>query len=227
MQRPVRGDYHLVPLEWPGLPLRVEVHHRPNWPRRLSPPPTEEFFAVAVPSICGVPGISTLPPAQHALVVAAHAWAHAPLARIGDLLDVALLAEGADRGEIDVIAERWGMGKLWRTTIGAADAILWAGRPPSLAQRTWARHLAAVRERTVFESHLEDWLSALWALPIPRAVWAIAAEVASEGLPARGEPWSAKARRSRIALRHAFLRKSEHDRFLSTNQRNQDEEPKR
>ena len=44
--------HHLRPLWWPGLPLGVELHSRPNWPLALPPPPPrEELFAVAEPQM--------------------------------------------------------------------------------------------------------------------------------------------------------------------------------
>ena len=155
-----------------------------------------------------------MPPDRHALVVAAHALAHAPLARIGDMLDVALLADRADRETMAELAAAWNMRKVWSATMDAVDALLLETKSPRLALNTWARHLVTARERTVFESHLEDWLSSFWALPFPIGLWALAAELASEALPVDGEAWSMKLRRSATALRHAFVAKSEHDQIL-------------
>ena len=33
-----RQHFHLHPLEWPGLALRMEVHRTVNWPEALQPP---------------------------------------------------------------------------------------------------------------------------------------------------------------------------------------------
>jgi hypothetical protein len=205
-------SYHLHPLQWPGLALQVEVHRRPNWPRRLPVPPAATFFERLVPSATGVAGVETLPSERHVLLVAAHAWAHAPLTTLRDLVDLAALLEDCDRDDVQTLADAWGLGRMWRTTVRAVDSVVLATRSAGPAQRVWARHLAGTRERTVFESHLEDWLSTFSLLPPAAAALATARELASEALPAAGESWDAKLRRSRLALRHAFLRKSLHDR---------------
>src|SRR5689334_15170616 len=59
--------HHLHPLEWPGIPLPIEIHRRPAWPRGLSVPPNEELFAAALPAPVGVDGILMPPPDQHAV----------------------------------------------------------------------------------------------------------------------------------------------------------------
>src|SRR5918998_6169000 len=41
--------HHLCPLEWPGLPLTVELHARPNWVVGLPAPTSDELIAAAVP----------------------------------------------------------------------------------------------------------------------------------------------------------------------------------
>jgi hypothetical protein len=55
--------HHECPLEWPGLPMTVELHSRPNWVGRVPAPPIRELLAGAVPSRLGVDGVSTLAPA--------------------------------------------------------------------------------------------------------------------------------------------------------------------
>src|SRR5438445_329663 len=96
-------------------------------------------------------------PGAHAVLLAAHSWGHEPLRRVLDLIDIAMVLEGEDdRRLARELAFRWGLGGVWRTTIGVADALLRrSGSVPAL--RIWARHLAAVRERTVFETHLTRW----------------------------------------------------------------------
>ena len=137
---------HALPLEWPGLPLLVEIHHSLNWPRWGDPPPFEELLEAAVPGPLSieVDGMLTLPPEQHALVVAAHTWAHGPMTRLRDLIDVALLAGAAQRTDIAKLARSWGIERLWETTSRTADA-LFLGEEAPLALRLWARNLAAVR----------------------------------------------------------------------------------
>jgi hypothetical protein len=93
------GIHHLRPLMLPGLPVTIEVHSRPKWPDRLPAPATDELLEAAYPSTVGTAGIMTLPPAHHAVVLAAHAWAHDPLASAGRLIDVSVMALEADPAE--------------------------------------------------------------------------------------------------------------------------------
>ena len=107
------GIHHLRPLYLPGLPVTIEVHARPKWPDHMTAPPAAELIEAAVPSTLGVPGLLTLPVAHHAVVLAAHAWAHDPLACAGRLIDVA--ADGA-RG-------RPGRGRRDRPPVGLRAAV--------------------------------------------------------------------------------------------------------
>ena len=84
--------HHLRPLFWPGLPLLVEVHSSPKWIASLDPPPAAELIRTAARSQAGPPGVLAPSPAQHALLLAAHAWAHRPLSRLRDLIDIAVVA---------------------------------------------------------------------------------------------------------------------------------------
>jgi hypothetical protein len=202
---------HELPLAWPGLPVEVEVHARPNWPRWLEAPPAAELLDGAVPSASGVDGVLAPAPEKHLLVVAAHAWTHGPLQRLRDLLDVALLAAVADRAEAARLAQAWGLGRLWRTTAAVADA-LFLGEPPPRALRGWARNLAEARERTVLEQHAARWRCWWDALPPGLAAKATFDELREDATPEPGETWGAKLSRSRRAVRNAFVRRSEHDR---------------
>lgn len=207
------GIHHLRPLLWPGLPLLVELHERPKWLEGAQPPPTQELVARALPSATGVDGILTLRPAEHALVLAAHSWAHVPLGRIIHLIDIAAMAEEVDANELASVAREWGMTRVWRSTSAAADAVLLGRRTPT-SLRTWARNLVAVRERTVLGSHLESWLSPWWALPSRQALPATASAVADEFRPRPDETWRMKLRRTGHAFRDAFERTSDHDEAL-------------
>jgi hypothetical protein len=182
--------HHLRPLWWPGLPLVVELHTEANWPKGIPGPSTEELLAAAVPSRLGVAGITTLPPEQHALILAAHAWEHQPLGRLGNLLDVAVVLRRADEAQIDRLARRWGCRRMSRTTRNAIRALTSDGR--SAATRLWARHLYDARERTVFEWHVKDVLAPLWGYPATRVPAAVLREARRLELS-----------RSWLALRHA------------------------
>lgn len=193
--------HHLRPLWWPGLPLVVELHTRANWPATIPGPSTDELLTAAVPSRLGAPGITTLPPEHHTLVLAAHAWEHQPLGRLGNLVDVVVMLRRSDEADVDRLARRWGCTRLWRTTRRAVGAVV-EGEGHSAAVALWARHLRAGRERTVFEWHVKDLLSPLWGLPARRVPGAIASEARRTQLS-----------RSWLALRNARLPRSEYNRL--------------
>ena len=207
------GGPHERPLHPGDLPLFVEVHHEPNWPRGLKAPSADELLADAVPARFGLDEVYALRPAQHALVLAAHGWAHGPLRRLRDLVDVAAVAQAADEAELRALAERWRVERLWRSVRELSDAVFDGGRLRGSA-RLWAGNLAEVRERTVFESHLGRWLSGFAALPPGRAVAELAWQVAADVRPKRGETWSTKLRRTRRALGNLAAPKSQHDRAI-------------
>lgn len=205
------GIHHLRPLRLGSLPLVVEVHARPKWIDAVPPPPVDELLDAAVPLPSG---LYALPPAEHALVLAAHSWAHEPLRRLRDLLDVVLLAEEAGRDETARVARAWGVERLWRATIGAADAVLLGG-PTTWPLRLWAQNLGRVRERTVLENHLQRWLSDFSVGPPGRAVAGWRETFVRELGPEGDEGWGAKLSRSVHALRNARLRRSAHDEELA------------
>jgi putative nucleotidyltransferase-like protein len=197
---PWANPHHRPPLVRPGLPIVVEVHERPKWPGRG--PPVEALLARAVASRAAA-GVLTLPPERHAVLVAAHSWAHRPLRRLLDLLDVAALVLEADRRTASEIASRWGVPRIWETTLAVADALFSGGRAP-WPLRVWARDLPAVRRRTVLEQHLEHVAAPFASLPTGAAARASLHELARDLRPAPGETWRDKAQRSGRALRNAL-----------------------
>jgi len=207
------GIHHLRPLWWPGLPLVVELHTRANWPAGIPGPSAAELLDAAVPGRLGVAGVTTLPPAHHTLVLAAHAWAHQPLGRLGNLIDVAVTLRRSDPAEVDALARRWGCSRMWRTTHAAVRAVL-QGEGRSAGVALWARHLAQVRERTVLEWHVKDLLAPMWGLPPRRALGAVRAEVLATAGPEGAESWRAKLSRARTAFGNARVARSEHDLVL-------------
>lgn len=202
--------HHLRPVAVDGLPLSVEVHSRPKWIEGIDPPATRVLLDAAVPGSSGVEGISGLPPEHHALLLAVHSWAHEPLRRIRDVLDIALVARSADRRAVAELAQAWRVERLWRTTIAAADALFTDGSRP-LALRVWARNLDRARERTVFENHVQRWLSNFWVLGPEEAVSRLPAILVDEVSPDEGETWRAKLARSALAVRNVGRAKSQHD----------------
>jgi hypothetical protein len=203
------SHHHLRPLRWPDLPLKVEIHGGPNWPSGLEAPQVASIIGSAGPSDLRVEGILAPEAAHHALLVAAHAWAHEPLWRLRDLIDVRALAPPSQRAAIERTARAWSLRRLWRTTDRVTDAVLGQGRMPLLV-RLWAKHLLECRERTVLENHLQPLLAAYWALPLTAAVATTADALAEDFLPAPEESWSHRLWRMKIASRNANTPMSHH-----------------
>lgn len=206
------ADYEIPhqqhPLRWPGMPLLLEIHNYPSWLRWMTPPSNRELFEMAVPSATGVPGIATLPRPEHALLLAAHSWRHSPLRRLVDLIDVAIMADETDPDHLGWLAQRWGLGPVWATTNDAIRALFVDPSATTWPLKTWAKHLVAIRDRTVMEKHVTAWIGGLWA-PTPRAkVRATVSLIAEDLRPLRGEPWSDKLARMGRAARDAFDRAS-------------------
>jgi len=214
-ERRYQGAHHLQPLHYPGSPLVVEVHIRPKWLTELRPPPIDELFAAAVMSVVPVAGISALPPAHHAVLLAAHGWAHEPLGILRHLIDVAAARQGASASEAAALASAWGIERIWNMTTATIDALLFGAQRP-WALRHWARNLGGVRERTVLEAHLERWLAGFSAFPLWSAARMAVRAIRADVRPASNEDWSTKLRRIRTAIRDAFVRRSQHDARLNS-----------
>lgn len=210
---PYRDIHHVQPVRWPGNPLNVELHDRPKWIAGVPAPGRAELLASAVGGTTGVAGVLTLPPELHAISIAVHAWAHAPLARLGHLVDLAVVTQGLDREELDARAQGIGVGRVWRASIGAAES-LFAGEPRTAPLRLWARNLTAVREQTVLEAHVGRWLSPWWALPRRKALRANSFTLSRELGRMGDEPWRDKLHRTLRALRNPMHRLSDHRRGL-------------
>ena len=202
--------HHLRPLALPELPLVVEIHSRPKWVAGLRAPTVEDLLVDAVPSLGGPEGILAPAPAKHALLLAAHSWAHEPLRLLRDIVDFAAVSREADGDELRAVAATWGVARLLRSTDEAAHAVLRSGAQPR-SLRLWAQNLGLARERTVLENHLQRWLSDFWVLSAPAALKRWPAILKNEVLPDRGEPWRRKLARTALAIRNARRRRSEHD----------------
>lgn len=203
---------HLAPLVSPSLPLVVELHRAVHLPVGLSGPSPVELFELAQPSATGVTGVLAPVPAAHAVLLAAHGWAHEPLRRLLDLIDLALVLSDENRAYSEQLARRWGLERIWHTSIGAADALL-RGARRGLPLRTWAAHLNTLRERTVLETHSTRWAGQVWGFPQPR-LRALGSATATFALPARpreGEGWGSALRRTSWAIAHALDPQSEHE----------------
>jgi len=200
--------YHLCPLAWPGLPVCIELHRRPHWVEGLAQPPVPEILDAAEPSRLGVDGILAPARHHHAVLLAGHSWTHEPLRRLIELIDIAAVTDGTGRMEICELARRWGCERLWRTTELAVDAVLY-GAAPSVALRTWARHLYDARERTILETRVLRFAGPAWGLPVPRVPPELVAAGAWHLRRHDGEGWRTKMARTGRLARNAARPRSE------------------
>jgi hypothetical protein len=208
--------HHLHPLQLPGVPLSIELHRLPKWIEGLRAPSFDELLAGSEAAALGVEGILTLRPAYHALVLAAHLWAHDPSARLLRLVDVAVMAEAAEPRELENLVDAWGFDRPWQATTAVADALFsGSGRP--LPLRLWARNLHSAREATVLEMHAARCLAPFSVLPKRRAFRAAWRAVAGVLRPQPYESWRGKLRRTAQQLRRPSMRRSEHARGVGAN----------
>lgn len=210
---PQEGFHHRQRLRSPRFPVPVEVHERVGWLVGGEAPPVAELLEAAEPGRMGVDGVLAPAPAHHAVLLAVHAWVHEPLGRASQLLDTLLLLDESSRHEAASVAARWGVSKVWRTTVEAADALFLdrAARP---ALRRPLRSLRRVEERSVLESHVYRALAPFWGFPLPIAVRSAATMVGTAARPAPGEGWRQKIGRIWQALRNARRGRSEHERSI-------------
>ncbi len=204
--------HHHCPLALPGVPVAIEVHRQPHWPNRQAPS-FAELAEAAVPSVLDIPGVLAPSLAHHTVLMAGHAWSHDSLSRVAFLADVgSMLLEAGDE-DVTAVARAWGVSRAWSTTSRAIERLLLA--PRRERSPIWLRHLHETRERTVFEDHVERLLGPVAAGPVAAAPVVAARALWRTLRPTPGETWSDKLTRSRRAMHHASLRKSEHDEHLS------------
>ncbi len=206
------GIHHLPPVRWPGMMLTIEVHSEPKWPDGLRRPAVEQLLERGVASSLDVPGILAPDPAAHALLLAAHAWAHQPLASLRDLLDVGAVATEAERAEIDLLARSWSLSRVFETMASALEAALRGRRTVPL--RLWAGHIPELRDQIVLEQHLERVVSPFWGLPPLLAMRSSGSALVNEFRPAFDETWREKVWRTGKAVRRWAMSKTAHDRLL-------------
>jgi hypothetical protein len=172
-----------------------------KWPDGLRPPGNDELFEAAGPSVAGVDGLLAPHPDHHAIVLASHAWGEIPMRNLRQLVDVLAFAEDEGRDELRRLAGGWGIERGWASTLAVADWLLRGGPEPRLVG-IWARYLRDLREPTVFEMHVQEWLSPFWlAAPRPaaRKVWVA---VSRDLRPGPDQGWGAKLRQTLRALMH-------------------------
>lgn len=204
-----RPHYHLHPLEWPGLALRIEVHKHVKWPEDLRPPRNEELFEAAGPSTVGVEGLLAPHPHHHAVLLVSHAWGEIPMQNLRQLVDVLAFVDDDERGEVGGLAAHWGIERGWRSTLAVADWLILDEPEPRLVG-AWARYLRDLREPNVLEMHVQEWLSPFW-LTTPRAAARKALRAVLRDLsPEPDQTWGGKLRQTVRALTHPRSSTSEH-----------------
>lgn len=204
-----RPHYHLHPLEWPGLGLRVEIHKQVKWPETLRPPRNEELFEAAVPSVVGVDGIVTPHPSHHAVLLVSHAWGEIPMRTLRQLVDVLAFVDDGERAELRRLARGWGIERGWSSTLDVGDWLLRDHSEPRLVG-IWARYLRELREPTVLEMHVQEWLSPLWlTTPLP-ALRKVSTAISRDLQPRQNQTWGSKLRQTARALTHPRRSRTEH-----------------
>lgn len=166
-----------------------------------------------MPGSLPVPGLLALPPAHHALAVAAHSWIELPLRRILDLVDLLALSADADPLELDELARQWGIDRLANTMLVAAGALI-LEKPLPWTIHAWARNLREIRDMTVLEGHTRRLLGPFAALSPRRAVPQAGLALARELAPVPEESWGHKLRRGREAMRNPSRPMADHTRLL-------------
>jgi len=204
-----RPHYHLHPLEWPGLGLRIEIHKHVKWPEGLRPPRNEELFEAGVPSVVGVGGLLTPHPDHHAIVLVSHAWGEIPMRRLRQLVDVLAFVEDSERHELRKRAAGWGIERGWSSTLAVADWLLRNAPEPRLV-RVWARYLRELREPNVLEMHVQEWLSPFWLTTRRPATRKSFAAVARDLKPKPNQTWESKVRQTIRAITHPRRSRTEH-----------------
>jgi hypothetical protein len=206
-----RPHYHLHPLEWPGLGLRIEIHRHVKWPDGLKPPPNETFFDAALPASIGIDGLLAPHPNHHAILLASHAWGEIPMRKLRELVDVLVFVDDDQRSQLMRLAREWRFERGWSATLGVADWVLNGGPEPGFV-RYWARYLRHLREPTVVEMHLQHWFSPFSLAP-PRVAARLAFRaVTTDFRPWPDQTWADKRRQTTRALLHPLSPKSAHDR---------------
>ena len=204
-----RPHYHLQPLEWPGLGLRVEIHKHVKWPEGLRPPRNDELFEAAVPSVVGVEGLVAPHPDHHAIVLVSHAWGEIPMRTLRQLVDVLAFVDDAERAELRRLASRWGIERGWSSTLAVGDWLLF-GEPEPRFVPIWAPYLRDLREPNVLEMHVQEWLSPFWLTAPHAAVRRSFRAVLRDLRPKPDQSWRSKVRQTFRAIAHPRRTRTEH-----------------
>lgn len=197
-----RAPHHLPALYWPDVTLLIELHSRPKSPAWLPEVSADMIFGHATASRTAIDGLLAPDPAAHALLLAAHGWAHDPLRRLRDVIDIAAILQDADRSRTSAYARERGWDRLWNVTAAVTDAVTTDGALPRWLS-LWTRHLLSARDRTLLEHQLAQLVAPACSVPARQAPRLLARHVRDIVAPRADEPWAHKVRRSGHALPRA------------------------
>lgn len=191
--------HHLQPLVWRHQELPVEIHARLNWPKWTPGPDPQQLFALRVPSRTGIAGVDALPADLLAVYVAAHSWVHHPLGKVGDLLDVAILALESPADHLNALSRQWGVEGIWEATRTEIDRVLLGLPSAKPASRLLGRNLMPMSAPSYAQSVVEQSLGALAAPSTTIAARAMFNNVRAHVRVAPGETvWDKTSRIGRV-----------------------------
>ena len=164
--------HHLAALRHDDLRVTLEIHRHPGWEIWMDPPTPADLVAKARP-IAGLgPACLGLHPSHNVAAVLVHAWRGNRFANLRDLLDVALIANDADRHELDADLDRYGIGRLWRAALRLIDWQFGSGAAPPRQLRLLAPNLADLD--TAKAEPIRRMMGLLWVAPLrqaPQIMW--------------------------------------------------------
>ncbi len=202
---PVPWHHHRIPLHFGTTPLSIELHRDPGWLTWMTPPSNAELFARSVPSVTRVDGVVALPSTEATLFLAMHSWRHGPYHSLLHMIDIELMRQRADPAALDVLARRWGIGRVWQHTTRLLD---WCFHDPSLPlsplERMWSAHIRSGRARSRRAAGIAIRTKSL-AAPSPRiAIRSIGTDVERTFTPLEEESFSTVVSRRIRNLRGWF-----------------------
>lgn len=156
------NDYHHLPVLVPhtkGLRVPVELHRSLGMFPWINQPSVQQCFDSSVDSPLRIPNVRSLSPEFNTVYVAAHAWRHSPLSRMGYLVDVASALLSTEPESAGRMAAEWNMSHIWRQTYSAMQYLVRGQGSRPLSVATWARHLTTLEPR----SHDVDQLTRLFS----------------------------------------------------------------
>jgi hypothetical protein len=117
--------------------------------------------------------------------------------------------DDGNRPELRRPAARWAIERGWSSTVAIGDWLLREHPEPRLVG-VWARYLRELREPTVLEMHVQEWLSPFWLTTSRPAARRAFHAVLRDLQPKPNQTWRAKGRQTVRALAHPRRTRTEH-----------------